>query len=214
MFRSSNASVRVAVACVVVVVVSLSTACTNNQHTQNVVGAGSAAPATFSVPSTTTSSRAGLYSIPVVPSEQGQGSFVRFETGWQRTVHLLSGVQTTCTRRVTGDSSTYSAVSSDFDRFDSGSDTPGEDFSVELVTYSYPEPTGASDAAASLTLSYVSADGVHHQLRAQDRLTVSVADSAMPGAGFSAIADVTDPVGTPYTVAVTGFVHCALVQQS
>ena len=117
---------------------------------------------------------AGLYPVPVAPAAIGQGTFIRFETGWRTESYLAEGVETRCARRTAVDSTNYSATTSAFDLFDSGSDKPGQDFSVDL--FSYPEDAGAavSGPTASLTMAYVSEDGVHHDLRALDNLVLSL----------------------------------------
>ncbi|OZF00448.1 hypothetical protein [Rhodococcoides fascians] len=156
---------------------------------------------------------AGLYPVPVAPAAIGQGTFIRFETGWRTESYLAEGVETRCARRTAVDSTNYSATTSAFDLFDSGSDKPGQDFSVDL--FSYPEDAGAavSGPTASLTMAYVSEDGVHHDLRALDNLVIDIREGPEPGVGFSAVADVYDLMEKSNSVAVTGFVQCSSIEE-
>lgn len=153
--------------------------------------------------------QADRFLAPEAPSGEGQGSFIRFESGLSGTAHLPSGRQPECLANSEG-ARAFRASTTDFADFDTGSAFPGEDFTLELLVDSGYISNAAGEQSNYLSLQYVDHAGTHHDLFALDELDIHVVDADVVGAGFTATAREIEPESAA-EVTVTGFIRCSSV---
>lgn len=146
------------------------------------------------------------------PSRAADATYVEFESGWAGAAVLPATGETECTIHPRSGDRHFTARTSEFGQFDSGSENPGADFWVEVSVYgdgSENIPTPSGEENGTFRLNFVEQDGTHRDMAAWESsdLKVMVDDA---GVGFAATSV---PSGSDVTSTVTGYVACASVEQ-
>ncbi|SNS99764.1 hypothetical protein [Rhodococcoides kyotonense] len=147
------------------------------------------------------------YPVPTTPNSDGQGTFVKFESGLSGSGALAADKYSKCRANSEG-SRAFRAATSDFAPFDRGSASPGTDFDLEVLLNPSSVRNAAGERTDYLLLKFVDRDGIHHTLTVLDRLEIQVAND---GIGFSATSHEVEPE-SPVPISFTGFVKCTEVE--
>ncbi|WP_280763848.1 hypothetical protein [Prescottella agglutinans] len=138
------------------------------------------------------------------------GTWLRLEGAWPEPVDLPDTHKADCWRLPhTGDTRDYTAKTSGFADYDSGGESPGRDFDIDLTVFdrdTYPDGTPSPHF---VTIRFSDPDGRHYLLSGVDGKDGTItASNTDPTARFEVTGNATSIDGKPILVRASGQIQC------